>query len=157
MVVNCGQIFRGMMFKVFKAVWFFSLIGVLGALLYVYADLPENVIVQQEGIESVLIGRDIFFYIVLALLTVTNAMVYAIGSVYKHDLSFKAWFCGLIITLNLFFVVGLFLVNAYNSDERFDFSRIGFVIYGSLGLMVLWAVSWPVVKIFVSKKANESI
>lgn len=146
-----------MMFKIFRAVWFFSLIGVLGALLYVYADLPENVIVQQEGIETVLISRDVFFYIVLTLLTVTNVTVYAIGSVYKHDLSFKAWFCGLMITLNLFFVVGLFLVNAYNSDERFDFSRIGFVIYGSLGLMVLWAISWPVVKIFANKRSHESV
>ena len=148
---------KGMMFKIFRAVWFFSLIGVLGALLYVYADLPENVIVQQDGIETVLISRDVFFYIVLAVLTVTNAMVYAIGSVYKNDLSFKAWFCGLIITLNLFFVVGLFLVNAYNSDERFDFSRIGFVIYGSVALMVLWAVSWPLVKIFSNKTSNESV
>lgn len=148
---------KGMMFKIFRAVWFFSLIGVLGALLYVYADLPENVIVQQDGIETVLISRDTFFYIVLAVLTVTNAMVYAIGSVYKHDTSFKAWFCGLIITLNLFFVVGLFLVNAYNSDERFDFSRIGFVIYGSVALMVLWAVSWPLVKIFANKTSNESV
>ena len=146
-----------MMFKIFRAVWFFSLIGVLGALLYVYADLPENVIVQQQGIESVLISRDTFFYIVLALLTISNALVYAIGSVYKHDLSFKAWFCGLIITLNLFVVVGLFLVNAYNSDERFDFSRIGFVIYGSVGLMALWAISWPVVKIFANKTSNESV
>jgi drug/metabolite transporter (DMT)-like permease len=146
-----------MMFKVFRAVWFFSLIGVLGALLYVYADLPENVIVQQEGIESKLISRDIFFYIVLILLTIANALVYAVGSVYKHDLTFKAWFCGLIITLNLFFVVGLFLVNAYNSDERFDFSRIGFVIYGSLGLMVLWAISWPVVKMVANKRSNELV
>lgn len=146
-----------MMFKIFRAVWFFSLIGVLSALLYVYADLPENVIVQQEGIRTVLLGRDIFFYIVLGLLTVTNALVYVVASLYKHDPTFKAWFYGLIITLNLFFVVGLFLVNAYNSDERFDFSRIGFVIYGSVGLMVLWAISWPAVKYFDNKNADQSV
>lgn len=146
-----------MMFKIFRAVWFFSLIGVLCALLYVYADLPESVIVQQQGIETVLIERDVFFYIMLALLTITNALVYVIASLYKHDLSFKAWFYGLIITLNLFFVVGLFLVNAYNSDERFDFSRIGFVIYGSVGLMILWAISWPVVKIIAAKNSDQSV
>jgi hypothetical protein len=146
-----------MMSKIFRAVWFVSLIGVLCALLYVYADLPENVIVQQQGIETVLIARDVFFYIVLGLLTITNVLVYVIASLYKNDLSFKAWFYGLVITLNLFFVVGLFLINAYNSDERFDFSRIGFVIYGSVGLMILWAISWPIVKIIAAKKSDQSV
>lgn len=157
MVVNCAKFGKYMMFKIFRAVWFFSLIGVLCALLYVYADLPESVIVQQEGIQTVLIARDVFFYIVLGLLTIINALVYVIGSLYKHDLSFKAWFYGLIITLNLFIVVGLFLVNVYNSDERFDFSRIGFVIYGSVGLMVLWAISWPIVKKIAAKTADQSV
>jgi hypothetical protein len=94
---------------------------------------------------------------VLGLLTITNVLVYVIASLYKNDLSFKAWFYGLVITLNLFFVVGLFLINAYNSDERFDFSRIGFVIYGSVGLMILWAISWPIVKIIAAKKSDQSV
>ncbi len=154
MVVNCAKFERRMMFKLFRAVWFFSLLGLLGALLYVYADLPENVIVRQEGIETVLLERDIFFYIVLGLVTIVNVLVFIVSAFFKQEQSFKAWFSGLIVTLNLFFIVGLFLINAYNSDERFDFSRIGFVIYGSVGLIVIWAISWPFIKFFTNKKSN---
>jgi hypothetical protein len=146
-----------MIFKIFRAVWFFSLLGVLAALLYVYADLPENVIVQQEGIETVLLTRDVFFYIVVAFLTIINVLVYLISSLYKKDHTFRAWFYGLIIAINFFFVVGLFLINAYNSDERFDFSRIGFAIYGSVGLVALWAISWPLVRFFDKKSSNQSV
>ncbi|HEY9049442.1 MAG TPA: hypothetical protein VIN08_26270 [Ohtaekwangia sp.] len=146
-----------MIFKIFRAVWFFSLLGVLSALLYVYADLPENVIVQQQGIETVLLPRDVFFYIVVGFLTIINVLVYVISSMFKKDHTFRAWFYGLIITFNLFFVIGMFLINAYNSDERFDFSRIGFVIYGSVSLIVLWAISWPIVRFFDKRASDQSV
>jgi hypothetical protein len=45
-------------------------------------------------------------------------------------------------------VVVLLFLNSSNSNEKFDFSRIGFLIYGSIILVVLWAVAWPLFLFF---------
>ena len=59
---------------------------------------------------------------------------------------------GLIITLNIFFIIGMNFISLYNSEEKFDYDRIALIIYGSLGLIILWAVAWPVYVIF--KRSN---
>jgi O-antigen/teichoic acid export membrane protein len=146
-----------MVAKIFKAVWFLSLFGVFAALLYVYADLPERVVVQQQDLKMVSLSRDVFFYIVIVLLTIINALVFVAGNVYKHDATFRAWFYGQIITFNFFILVGIFFINAFNSDERFDFSRTGYAIYGALIVMVVWAVSWPFVRFFSRKSTKQSV
>jgi hypothetical protein len=40
------------------------------------------------------------------------------------------------------------LIGTYNSAEKFDYNRIGFAIYGSVILVIIWAVSWPLYRIF---------
>ncbi len=133
-----------MSLKLFKAVWFFSLLAVLGSFLYVYASLPENVVLAESE-NTVSIAREVLFYAVLALLTLVNVIVLVFSRLYaKGDSDFLSWFYGLIITLNFFFIIALSYLSLYNSSEKFDYSRIGWVIYGSVGLMILWALGWPV-------------
>jgi hypothetical protein len=133
-----------MVLKLFKAVWVFSLLSVLGSFMYVYASLPENVILQESGgVQSV--SREVFFYIILALLSVFNMLVFVFSKLYsRRDAELLTWFYGQIITLNIFFVIALSYASLYNSSEKFDYSRIGWVIYGSVALMVIWALAWPV-------------
>lgn len=133
-----------MILKIFRSVWFLSLLGVLATLLLVYASVQETVVVQEEGIRQVILTRDVFFYVALAIMIVVNAMVFLVKKFYLKDEAFRSWFHGLLITFNIFFVVALSLISSFNSGERFDFSRIGFVVYGSVALMVAWAVAWPV-------------
>jgi hypothetical protein len=137
-----------MALKVFRAVWFLSAMLVLVDLLYVYASLPEVVAVQEADGAQVLLDREMLFYVMLVLIAVCNVLVYLISRVYRQQETLRAWFHGLVITLNIFFIIALSLVSLFNSQERFDYSRIGFVIYGSVGLVVLWALSWPVIRIF---------
>ena len=147
-----------MVLKVFRSVWFVSVLTALAALLYVYAGLPEEVIIQEEAGERILLlSREVLFYVVLAFLALVNVLVYIIAKLFKHDESFRAWFHGLIITLNVFFMVALFLINVYNSNERFDYNRIGFVIYGSVGLVVVWAVAWPFYNLFRKFSAKQIV
>ncbi|RAW01274.1 hypothetical protein [Pseudochryseolinea flava] len=137
-----------MILKVFKSIWFVSLLGLLTAMMLVYASLGEVVVIQQNGLDQVALSRESFFYIVLILSVVVNMTVYLIKLFYLKNEDFRSWYHGLVITINLFLVVSLFLINAFNSGERFDFSRIAFVIYGSVGLVVAWAIAWPVIKVF---------
>jgi uncharacterized membrane protein YhdT len=133
-----------MVLKIFKAVWFFSLLGVLIVFMYVYASLPENVILQESGsIKS--ISREALFYIVLALLALINMLVFIFSKLYSRgDDDFLSWFYGQIITLNLFFIIALCYTSLYNSSEKFDYSRIGWIINGSVIIMIVWALGWPV-------------
>ncbi|HZI26437.1 MAG TPA: hypothetical protein VFD46_15235, partial [Chryseolinea sp.] len=71
---------------------------------------------------------------------------------FKTNEDLRSWFYGLVVALNIFFIIGMNVISLYNSEEKFDYERIALIIYGSLGLIVLWAAAWPVYAIF--KRTN---
>jgi len=146
-----------MALKLLKGVWFLSMLAALVALLYVYAGLPQEVIVQDEAGAQVTVSNEGFFYIVMFLMTICNALVYAIGKVYKKNEDLRTWFYGLITTLNIFFIIGMNMISLYNSHEKYDYSRIDFIIYGSVGLILVWIVSWPLYSLFKHLFSKPSI
>lgn len=133
-----------MILKIAKAIWFFSLLACMGVMMYVYASLQETVeLTGEEGVWQ--LSRDAFFYSTLALVSLINMLVFVVSRVYPqtHE-DFKAWFYGLVVVLNIFFIIGFSFVSLTNSGERFDYARIGGIIYGSVGLIVVWSIVWPV-------------
>ena len=128
--------------------WFLSMLATLGALLYVYASLPQEVLVQDDTEARVAISNEVFFYLAMIFIALTNAMVYVMAKVFKTNEDLRSWFYGLVVALNIFFIIGMNVVSLYNSEENFDYDRIALIIYGSLGLIVLWTVAWPVYAIF---------
>jgi len=146
-----------MVLKLFKAFWFASVMAVMINLLFVYAGLPEQVVVQEETGARILADRELFFYLVTFILIIINALVYLFSKLYSEQEHFRAWFHGLIITMNIFFILALNVVQVYNSAEKFDFSRIGFVIYASLVLMICWAATWPLYSIYRRLFAKEAV
>ena len=142
--------------KIFKVIWVFSLLALLGVFMYVYASLPDPVVVN-ESTKIISLSKETLFYITLAILALTNSSVFAVTRILPAtDHDFKAWFYGLVVCSNLFFVVGLCFISLYNSTEKFDYERIGFIIYGSLILLVVWSISWPIFRTaqrFLSKPA----
>jgi prepilin signal peptidase PulO-like enzyme (type II secretory pathway) len=135
--------------KIFRSVWFLSLLAVTAALLYGYASMREEVIVREAVDGAIRISRETFFYMVLALLTIINVLVFIIARIMVRSEDFKSWFYGLVITFNIFFIVGIGFVSLYNSGETYDYSRLQPVMYGSIGLLLLWSFAWP---IYVSYK-----
>lgn len=133
-----------MVLKIFRGVWFISMMVVLANLLYVYAGLPEEVIVNETNGIPFLLDREVLFYGWLALLGVVNVMIYIFTKSIAPSEDFRTWFTGLIITLNTFFIIGFSFIGLYNSSENFDFSRIGFVLYFGIGLVGIWLTGWPV-------------
>jgi hypothetical protein len=124
------------------------MLATLGALLYVYASLPQEVLVQDDADARVAVTNELFFYLAMIFIAVSNAMVYVMAKVFKSNEDLRTWFYGLVVTLNIFVIIGMNFISLYNSAEKFDYDRIAVIIYGSLGLIILWAVAWPVYAIF---------
>lgn len=159
--VNCWFIlqlkFNHMALKIIKGVWFLSLMAFLGAFMYIYASLPGNVFLL-EGASAIEVSRDIIFYCFLAIVGIANMLVFVVSRLYPPDQNrFKTWFYGLVITLNLFFIVAIAFINLYNSTEKFDYSNIGYIIYGSISLVAIWLASWPVYTIFRKNISKQTV
>jgi len=145
-----------MILKIFKAVWFLSLMAWLALFLYVYASLPEEVLIR-EAENKVFLSREAVFYLFLAAIVLVNGLVFIVSRLFTDRENFLSWFCGLIICFNFFFVIVLNFINLVNSGEKFNYDRIGYVIYGSVGLFVLWAVGWPVYSFFRKFLSKEAV
>jgi hypothetical protein len=137
-----------MALKIFRAVWFVSVMVLFTKLIYHYAGWQESLVVHEGEGSQFTMNKDALFYMLVVVIALINVLVYLTGKVYKSQEDLRAWFHGLITTINIFFVVALSLIATYNSNEVFDFSRIGFIIYGSVGLIGVWALAWPVYLLF---------
>lgn len=145
-----------MVLKIFKAVWFLSLMGFMVIFMYIYASLPEKVVIQ-EGLEAVSVSRNMLFYLTLGIVTIINVLVFMISKLYgTRNEPFSIWFYGQIIVLNFFLITVLGYFNVLNSGERFEYERLGVVIYGSIVLIVIWAIGWPVYSL-THKNINKEI
>lgn len=133
-----------MILKIFRSVWFLSLMAVTVALLYVYASLPPEVVVREEGQTTYHLTRDTFFYIVLSFVAIINTLVFIIARIMVRNEEFKIWYYGLVISINFFFIVGINFVSLYNSGETYDYSRMDIIIYSSIALFILWGIGWPI-------------
>jgi hypothetical protein len=136
-----------MVLKIFKAVWFLSLMVWLALFLYVYASLPEEVLIR-EGESRIFLSREAIFYSFLGAIVGVNGLTFIVSRLFNGREDFLTWFYGLIMCLNFFFVIALSFLNLINSGEKFNYGGIGYVIYGSVGLFVFWAAGWPLYFIF---------
>jgi hypothetical protein len=142
-----------MIVKIFKGVWFASLVATLGIFLYVYAALPEDISFGESSV-----SRNALFYLTLAVLAIFNSLVFVVSKVFSAKSEyFVAWVHGLVIFFNLFFIVALELVNVSNSLERFDYQRIGFIIYSSIALVVIWSALWPLYRVIQRFSGKQAI
>ncbi|MBL7853952.1 MAG: hypothetical protein JNL17_06130 [Cyclobacteriaceae bacterium] len=136
-----------MISKIFKVVWVFSLFAVLGLFMYAYAGLPDPVVIFEADL-PIQTSRNLLFYGALVVITLANFLAFANSNLLRHQPDgFKSWLYGLIIVLNIFFVIALNFISLYNSGERFDYTRLGIIIYGVLILVLVWALAWPVLAI----------
>lgn len=144
-----------MILRIFKAAWFVSLVVVLANLLWVYAGLPERVIIQEDVSGRIEVDREFLFYVLTFLILVVNVLVYLFKKLRSED--FRAWFHGLVITMNIFLILAMSVIQTYNSGENFNFDKIGFILYISVGLVVLWSLSWPIYSLFRKNVAKQPV
>ena len=140
-----------MVAKVLRGVWFLSVLISFGVLLYAYASMPVELVVGQKGVSMTMVSRELVFYVALALLAIVNVFVFIVRKIRKTDHEFMGWFYGLIVTLNIFMVIALSFITVANIGEKYDFSNVGYLIYGSISLVAIWLISWPVYLLFRKK------
>lgn len=128
--------------------WFLSTLGLLAGLLLAYAGWREELVVAGAAGDFVRVGREGLFYGLAVFFSLVNVLVYVIGKFYAREENFRAWFHGLILTINVFFVVAVNYIGLVNSGEAYDFSRSRYFLYGSIFLIVLWAASWPLYRFY---------
>ena len=130
--------------RIFKAVWALSLLATLAIFLYIYASLPEEVMLKNEG-EIIVLSREATFYTVLATMAIINVFVFLVSRFYtKINVAFSSWFYGLIAVVNIFIISAIGYLYVINSGERYDYSNLGTQLTITVGLVVVWILSWPV-------------
>jgi len=135
-----------MTLKLFRAAWFLSALVVLVNLLYVYASLPQQVVVQETN--PISLNVEWLFYLFLATIVLVNVLVYLLKVIFPEAENLRTWFHGMIITINIFLIIAMHAINVYNSTEMFDHGRVSTFLAGSLALIFLWAALWPLYLIF---------
>ncbi|MCU0369080.1 MAG: hypothetical protein MUF39_09650 [Cyclobacteriaceae bacterium] len=146
-----------MILKIFKGVWFFSLLGLLAVFFYVYASLPETVFFSEER-ETYAVSRDTFFYFFILTMALVNVLVFFIDKLFTRPVpGFHAWFYGLVISLNAFFFSTLLLTYVLNGGDRYDFTRMGPAVFGSMILILLWLIGGSFYFILKKNQTNISL
>jgi hypothetical protein len=130
--------------KIFRAIWFFSVLAVFARLLFGYAGWQEELVIQEKAGEQLLINKEVLFYVLTLVIVLVNVVVYIFAKLFRQQEHLRTWIHVLITTINIFFIVAISLIGVFNSYEKFDYNSIEFIIYGSIGLIILVALAWPV-------------
>ena len=134
--------------KLIKALWFATLIATSAFLLFVYAGFTEEQLILITN-SSTGIDRETFFFGTLGWIMISNFTFYVLQwRLRKNDSNFseftKGWLMGLAAGFNFFLIVCLSFVQVFNGGENFNFDSIGYLIFISLGLIVLWTLALPI-------------
>lgn len=139
------------MTRLVKAFWLLSLLISLGALLYVYAGLPE--VINLDFISSgYTLNRETYFYLTLGILSFSNFSLYALSRHMKYrneaiNSIMINWQLSLAALLNFFYIVAMFFLFLLNSGETFNYDYFGYLIFVSLGLVIIWIFVLPILLI----------
>ncbi|MEQ8925254.1 MAG: hypothetical protein RLO81_05535 [Fulvivirga sp.] len=134
--------------RLIKALWFTTLLAVSAFLLFVYAGFREDQLIfinnTFEGLD-----RETFFFLALTLITVSNFTFYILSwRLRKQDNKMtefiKGWLMGMAAALNFFLIVVLSFLQIFNGGENFNYQSIGYLIFVSLGAVIISVLSLPV-------------
>jgi magnesium-transporting ATPase (P-type) len=131
-----------MALKIAKGIWFVSMIIFLIIFFYNYAGLNPSVTVL-EGATPMVVSKEALFYTFIGIVATINFFIFLISRFFSST-DFKTWFYGLVVTFNAFLAIAINYIGLYNSLEKFNYERLGVIIYGSVLLMLLWLLSWPI-------------
>ncbi len=136
-----------------------SLLFFLGALLFVYAYLPENVSLYSDNLGTPVyyIGKSQFFYYAFAFFIVVNLMLFIMikvlagvrvtpGKGLFSSEPFKEntliWIEVLVSIINIFFTTGAAFIGIYNDRTAFELSNFTYLVYLGIILLIGWILSY---------------
>ncbi len=147
-----------MTLKIVNALRIISIIILIFVFFISYAGLPEQVLIllDEASNPTTYLEKNFYFYGALSLLIITNLLFFLLANILVKSISTRAQLSGkylnvLAIITNIFFAVALTFLGILNGQENFDYASYSPFIYTSLGLFVVWAVSF-LVSLAKSKK-----
>jgi len=140
-----------MILRFIKFGWTVSVLLALGALLYIYASLPEFVVysLSDSVFQKAAVSRETFFYVSLGFLAGVNFLFYALSKNMRYQSEaintiLKQWQLSLASVLNFFFIIIINFIQIVNSGENFNYDYFGYLIYVILAVILIWIFSLPV-------------
>ena len=131
------------MSRLIKFLWFVTLVTALGSLLYTYAAMGE-----QLEFGTYRFSREVYFYGALFVLVIFNFTFYTLSrnlgySDQKLRQALVNWQLSFAAVLNLFFISSVFFIMLVHGGEDFNYDNFGYLLYVSLGLILLWILMLP--------------
>lgn len=136
-----------MTYKILNALRKISILLLVIVFFIAYAALPEQVLVllDGKGYPSLYLNRDVYFYGIVALLILTNLLIYVLGAFIQKtsvgNSRMAMHIIALPIVLNVFFMVSLTFIGILNGQENFDYASYRPIMYVSMALFLAWLVS----------------
>ncbi|EMR02195.1 DUF1648 domain-containing protein [Cesiribacter andamanensis] len=151
--------------RLLKFFWLISLVVFFGALLLVYAFLPDRVAIHANtaGMPDEFVARELFFWTSLLGFVGVNALLYILRKLLlltrrttqsERELALRqdvaGWLLGLAGTINFFFVLVMAFFGVFNNAEGFSTGHFALLVYtGPLLLVLIFALlAW----IFIRRK-----
>lgn len=140
--------------RLLKFISFLSFAIVVFVLFWVYAGLPDMVAYAGDNFSNFeYLDKDFFFNFYMIIIGVFNITIYflALRFAKRKNISKRkgnklaGWFYGLSFVINLFLIFSMMFLSILNSGEKFDYSNFGYLVYFTLGMVILWILSLPFV------------
>jgi hypothetical protein len=125
---------------------------VCAVFFYAYSAFPDQV---SLGFGEAVISKSVFFYSSVILIALFNGLAFTVVRFLKEDWK-KSWFYGLLCCFHIFLSSTFIFIAILNSNERFDYLRLGPALAGSLILLVGWVLTIPLWIYFNRNTGQES-
>lgn len=146
-----------MISRFFNALAWISLIVTFVIFLIAYAGFPDDVLVMVDkaGNPETYLSKNLLFYTLLGFIGLMNAVLVILKGMTAQSLpEFFLTHSAISLTqlfFNVFFATSVFFVNILNSQENYDYSKFGYLIYAS-ALLLLLAMVFTLTSRYILKK-----
>jgi len=135
--------------KFIKPFWFLTFFFTTLIFIYAYSNLDDMVSYYQNPYtgEKLVITRDTFFFVGLAVITLTNIALYAFSKLIRASTIEKEyfnelglWFIAMAGISNAFFFISLIFIMLFNKMDNFNPSVLGYFLYLCGFIAMAWLV-----------------
>lgn len=157
------------MSRLIKYLWFLTVLALLASLLWIYASLPNEVgvLANEFGEADEFLEKNQFFYVFFGFFALINIILFGLHNMiinhtdrFSHQinpsrrslqLSLSQWMLAFASSLNIFFILALIYLAAFNSAEVSNLQAFQVLVY--VGPVLVGLVLLSLVFIFLKKRA----
>ena len=157
------------MSRLIKYLWFITVLALLASLLWIYASLPNEVgvLANEFGEANEFLEKNQFFYVFFGFFALINIILFGLRNMlvsqterFSHQLdpsrrslqlSLSQWMLAFASSLNIFFILALVYLAAFNSTDVNSLQTYQVLVYA--GPVLIGLVLLSLIFIFLKKRA----